>query len=51
MLTFAEVTIRAEASLRFSSPGNAQTFFKKVFGFNMVSAGVAVADIAAYCYK
>jgi hypothetical protein len=31
MLTFAEYNfIRAEASLRFSSPGSAQTFFKRV---------------------
>jgi hypothetical protein len=29
MLTFAEYNFRAEASLRFSSPGNAQTFFQE----------------------
>jgi hypothetical protein len=40
MLTFAEYNfIRAEASLRFSSPGSAQTFFKGVKA-SMESAGV-----------
>lgn len=49
MLTFAEYNfIRAEASLRFGSPGSAQTFFQAGIRASMESAGVAAADITAY---
>ncbi|MEY3500553.1 MAG: hypothetical protein RL308_2222 [Bacteroidota bacterium] len=49
MLTFAEYNfIRAEASLRFSSPGSADTFFQEGIRASMLSAGVAVADITTY---
>ena len=49
MLTFAEYNfIRAEASLRFNSPGIAQTFFQEGIRASMLSAGVAVTDITAY---
>ena len=49
MLTFAEYNfIRAEAALRFASPGSAQTFFQEGIRASMLSAGVAVADITAY---
>lgn len=49
MLTFAEYNfIRAEAALRFSSPGNADTFFQAGIRASMESAGVATADINAY---
>jgi hypothetical protein len=49
MLTFAEYNfIRAEASLRFTSPGSAQTFFQEGIRNSMLSAGVAAADITTY---
>jgi hypothetical protein len=49
MLTFAEYNfIRAEAALRFTSPGIAQTFFQAGIRASMESAGVATADISAY---
>jgi hypothetical protein len=49
MLNFAEYNfIRAEAALRFSSPGSAQTFFQAGIRASMESAGVAAADITAY---
>lgn len=49
MLTFAEYNfIRAEASLRFSSPGSADTFFQEGIRASMLSAGVAAADITTY---
>lgn len=49
MLTFAEYNfIRAEAALRFASPGSAQTFFQAGIRASMESAGVASADITAY---
>lgn len=49
MLTFAEYNfIRAEAALRFSSPGIAQTFFTAGITASMNSAGVASGDLAAY---
>ena len=49
MLTFAEYNfIRAEAALRFASPGSAQTFFQEGIRASMLSAGVAAADITAY---
>ena len=49
MLTFAEYNfIRAEAALRFASPGGAQTFFQEGIRASMKSAGVADGDIAAY---
>ena len=49
MLTFAEYNfIRAEAALRFSSPGSAQTFFQDGIRASMQSASVAAADITTY---
>ena len=49
MLTFAEYNfIRAEAALRFNSPGTAQTFFQAGVRASMESAGVAAADITTY---
>lgn len=49
MLTFAEYNfIRAEAALRFSSPGSAQTFFEEGIRASMLSAGVLAADITTY---
>lgn len=49
MLTFAEYNfIRAEASLRFGSPGSAQAFFQAGITASMQDAGVAPADIASY---
>jgi len=49
MLTFAEYNfIRAEAALRFSSPGVAQTFFAAGITASMTDAGVAATDIATY---
>ena len=49
MLTFAEYNfIRAEAALRFASPGSAQTFFEAGIRASMESAGVAAADITTY---
>lgn len=49
MLTFAEYNfIRAEAALRFTSPGDAETFFKEGIRASMLSAGVADADITTY---
>ena len=49
MLTFAEYNfIRAEAALRFASPGSAQTFFEAGIRASMESAGVAAAGITAY---
>jgi hypothetical protein len=49
MLTFAEYNfIRAEAALRFSSPGSAVTFFQEGIRASMLSAGVAPADITTY---
>jgi hypothetical protein len=49
MLTFAEYNfIRAEAALRFASPGVAQTFFQAGIRASMESAGVAAVDITTY---
>ncbi|MDZ4807094.1 MAG: SusD/RagB family nutrient-binding outer membrane lipoprotein [Bacteroidota bacterium] len=49
MLTFAEYNfIRAEAALRFASPGSAQTFFTAAITASMENAGVLSADIATY---
>lgn len=49
MLTFAEYNfIRAEAALRFASPGDAQAFFQAGITASMQDAGVATADISAY---
>jgi hypothetical protein len=49
MLTFAEYNfIRAEAALRFASPGDAQAFFQAGITASMQDAGVATADITAY---
>jgi hypothetical protein len=49
MLTFSEYNfIRAEAALRFSSPGDAETFFKAGITASMQDSGVTSADIAAY---
>ncbi|MFV8334511.1 SusD/RagB family nutrient-binding outer membrane lipoprotein [Flavobacterium sp. RSP29] len=50
MLTYAEYNfIRAEASLRFSSPGNALMFFQEGIRASMQSAGVTVpTDITNY---
>jgi len=49
MLTFAEYNfIRAEAALRFSSPGVAQTFYTAGITASMQSAGVAADDITTY---
>lgn len=49
MLTAAEYNfIRAEASLRFGSPGTAQTFFTNGITLSMQSAGVAAVDITSY---
>jgi len=49
MLTFAEYNfIRAEAALRFSSPGDAQTFFQAGIRASMEAAGVSSTDITAY---
>lgn len=49
MLTFAEYNfIRAEAALRFASPGNADTFFRAGITASMESAGVSATDITAY---
>jgi len=49
MLTFAEYNfIRAEAALRFTSPGDAQAFFQAGITASMQDAGVATADITAY---
>jgi hypothetical protein len=49
MLTFAEYNfIRAEASLRFGSPGSAQSFFQAGITASMQEAGVAAADITNY---
>lgn len=49
MLTFAEYNfIRAEAALRFGSPGNAQEFFTAGIRASLTDAGVSEANIAAY---
>jgi len=49
MLTFAEYNfIRAEAALRFASPGVAQDFYVAGITASMNSAGVAAGDIATY---
>jgi hypothetical protein len=49
MLTFAEYNfMRAEAALRFSSPGTAQTFFQEGIRASMLSAGVLPADVTTY---
>lgn len=49
MLTFAEYNfIRAEAALRFSSPGDAQTFYQAGIRASMENAGVAASDITSY---
>lgn len=49
MLTFAEYNfIRAEAALRFNSPGVAQTFFTAGITASMTDAGVSTANIATY---
>ncbi|OWP79454.1 SusD/RagB family nutrient-binding outer membrane lipoprotein [Flavobacterium oreochromis] len=49
MMTFAEYNfIRAEAALRFSSPGDADAFFKAGVRASMQDAGVADVDIDNY---
>lgn len=49
MLTAAEYFfLRAEASVRFSSPGNAATFFEQGIRASMAMAGVAAADVTTY---
>lgn len=49
LLTFAEYNfIRAEASLRFGSPGVAETFYRAGITASMQEAGVADVDITAY---
>jgi hypothetical protein len=49
MLTFAEYNfIRAEAALRFASPGVAQAFFTAGITASMTGAGVSTTDIATY---
>lgn len=49
MLTFAEYNfIRAEASLKFSAPGDPQIFFQAGITASMRDAGVAESDIATY---
>lgn len=49
MLTFAEYNfIRAEAALRFNSPGVAQAFFTAGITASMTDAGVSTANIATY---
>ena len=49
MLTFAEYNfIRAEAALRFSSTGDAQTFFQAGIRASMEDAGVVAGDITSY---
>ncbi|WP_395077624.1 SusD/RagB family nutrient-binding outer membrane lipoprotein [Flavobacterium sp.] len=49
MLTFAEYNfIRAEAALRFTSAGIADTFFSDGITASMQDAGVNAADIATY---
>jgi hypothetical protein len=49
MLTFAEYNfIRAEAALRFNSPGVAQAFFTAGITASMTDAGVSATNIATY---
>lgn len=49
MLTFAEYNfIRAEAALRFNSPGDAQAFFQAGITASMLDAGVGTSDITSY---
>jgi hypothetical protein len=49
MLTFAEYNfIRAEAALRFASPGVAQAFYTAGITASMTDAGVTTANIATY---
>lgn len=49
ILTFAEYNfIRAEAALRFGSPGSAQSFFEAGIRASMQDAGVAAADVNSY---
>lgn len=49
MLTFSEYNfIRAEAALRMTSPGNAQTFFQAGIRASMQNAGVTEAAILIY---
>jgi hypothetical protein len=49
MLTFAEYNfIRAEAALRFASPGVAQAFYTAGISSSMTDAGVTAANIATY---
>jgi len=49
MLTFAEYNfIRAEAALRFGSPGVAQTFYTAGITASMTDAGVTAANISTY---
>lgn len=49
MLTFAEYNfIRAEAALRFNSPGSATTFYQAGITASMSDAGVIPADITTY---
>ena len=49
MLTASEYFfIRAEASVRFNSPGNAASFFEQGIRASMTMAGVAAADANAY---
>jgi hypothetical protein len=49
MLTFAEYNfIRAEAALRFASPGSAQAFFTAGITASMSDAGVSATAIATY---
>jgi len=49
MLTFAEYNfIRAEAALRFASPGSAQAFYEAGITASMADAGVASGSISTY---
>lgn len=49
MLTFAEYNfIRAEAALRFNSPGSAQTFYTAGITASMTDAGVTASNISTY---
>jgi hypothetical protein len=49
MLTAAEYNfIRAEATVRFNSPGNSATFFEQGIRASMTMAGVVAADANAY---
>ncbi|SFU79451.1 SusD/RagB family nutrient-binding outer membrane lipoprotein [Pontibacter akesuensis] len=49
LLLYSEYNfIRAEASLRFGAPGDAETFFKEGIRASMEDAGVPEAEAAAY---